>query len=141
MYDNQDHVGHLERREIRRQQPLARIDHDGVERRPQEPEKPSQVIGIDRGDILKRLGVRQYVQPRSMTWNRSFQERQVEPFKVLKHLNEGVVRGDVQAGVDRSKKQVEVEQNGFLFFGGGKSGRYIDGEGRAADAPGRARRP
>ena len=65
------------------------------------------------------------------------QERQVEPFEVLKHVREGVVRGDVQAGVDRSEQEVEIEQDGFLLLGGGQGGRQVDGQGRAADSAGR----
>ena len=50
-----------------------------------------------------------------------------------------MVRGDVQAGVDRSKKEVEVEQDGFLLLGGGQGGRQVDRQGRAAHAAGGAR--
>ena len=83
-------------------------------------EEPPQGFRIDRGGLLHRLGVRQHVQPRSVAWDRSLEQRQVEPFKVLHHVGEGVVRGDVETGVDRSKKEVEIEQDGFLFLGGGQ---------------------
>ena len=56
------------------------------------PKNRLRCFGIDRGDFLHRLGVRQHVQPGRVPRNRSLEQCQVEPFKVLKHVGEGVVR-------------------------------------------------
>ena len=47
--------------------------------------------------------------------------------------------GDVEAGVDRSEEQVEVEQYGFLLLVGGQAGRQVDRQRRAADSADRPR--
>ena len=136
--DDQDHVGHLERREIRRLEPLAGIDDDGAEGGPEQAEEPPQVFRDRswRPPASPRGGARRTA--RGVARDRSLEQRQVESFEVLKHVGEGVVRDDVEAGVDRAEEEVEIEQDGFLLLGGGQGGRQVDGDGGAADAAGGA---
>ena len=73
-----------------------------------------------------------------MARDRPLEQGQVEPFEVLNHVRRRMVGGDVQAGVDGAEHEVEIEQDGFVFLAGGQGRRQVDGQGRAADAPGGA---
>ena len=130
LHDHQDHVGHLERREVRRLQSLAGIDHDRVERRPQQAEEPpAGVSGSIDGDLLHRARgeARRTARTHGAESIASSSVRSSRS-KFWMHVGERMVRGDVQTGVDRSEQEVEIEQDGFLLLGGGQGGRQVDGQ-------------
>ena len=103
------------------------------------PSSRPQCLRVDLGGLLDRRRAGQDVQARGVPGHRPLEQGLVEPLEVLEDGVEGIVRDDVEHGVDRAEDEVEVDEDGLAVLGGGQGRRQVDGDRGHADAAGGAR--